>query len=159
MDVMSPEIRARAAGSHIWYVATVCPDGAPHVSPMWLGIEGDLLLFNTAIGRIKERNLRHDPRLYLSQADRDDPYDRVQIRGRAVRFVEGAEADRDIDRLARKYLGTDRFEMRVPGERRVSVLVQPSVCRRIIGVERFPAGVLPPEPPESPAQPDSPGAG
>ncbi|MFF8955558.1 PPOX class F420-dependent oxidoreductase [Streptomyces sp. NPDC014894] len=146
MSVISPEIRARVAGAHIWFVATVRPDGAPHVSPMWLGTVDDLLLFNTAVGRVKERNLRHDPRLYLSHTAKDDPYDRVQIRGRAVRFVEGAQADRDIDLLAQKYLGTERFELRVPGERRVSVLIEPSHARRIVGVERFPAGVLPPEP-------------
>ncbi|MEO3975051.1 PPOX class F420-dependent oxidoreductase [Streptomyces sp. CAU 1734] len=143
MSVLSPEIRARVAGAHIWFVATVGPDGAPHVSPMWLGVEGDLLLFNTAVGRVKERNLRHDPRLYLSHTDKADPYDRVQIRGRAIRFVEGERADRDIDRLARKYLGTDRFELRIPGEQRVSVLIEPERARRIIGVEKFPPGVLP----------------
>ncbi|MER5766490.1 PPOX class F420-dependent oxidoreductase [Streptomyces sp. NPDC001985] len=146
MSVMSPEIRERVTGAHIWFVATVSPDGAPHVSPMWLGTMGDLLLFNTAVGRVKERNLRHDPRVYLSHAAKDDPYDRVQIRGRAVRFVEGPEADRDIDLLAQRYLGTERFEMRVRGERRVSVLIEPERVRRIVGVESFPAGVLPPEP-------------
>ncbi|MFF0447685.1 TIGR03618 family F420-dependent PPOX class oxidoreductase [Streptomyces sp. NPDC004609] len=146
MSVLSPEVLARVEGANFWFVGTVCPDGAPHVSPMWLGTEGGLLLFNTAVGRVKEHNLRRDSRLYLSHTAAEDPYDRVQIRGRAVRFVEGERADRDIDLLARKYLGTERFELRVPGERRVSVLIEPLAARRIVGVEKFPAGVLPPDP-------------
>jgi PPOX class probable F420-dependent enzyme len=149
---LSPEIRARVELAQVWFLATVCPDGAPHVSPMWLGTEGGLLLLNTAVGRIKERNLRHDPRVCLSHTDPADPYDRAQIRGRVVRFTEGPEADRHIDLLAQKYLGTDRFELRVPGERRVSVLVEPLRARRVVGVEPFPAGVLPPDAGTGPAR-------
>lgn len=140
MVAIPQDVHARIDGPHIWYVATVNADGSPHVSPMWVGRDGDLLFFNTAIGRIKERNLRRDPRVSLSHADSADPYDRVQVRGRAVRFIEGPEADENMDRLARTYLGTERFEWRVPGERRVAVLVEPSRVRRVVGVEPFPLG-------------------
>ncbi len=89
MTVPPQEIRERIEAPEIWYVATVDADGAPHVSPMWVGLDGDLLFFNTAVGRVKERNLRRDPRVCLSHADRADLYDRVQIRGRAVRLRGG----------------------------------------------------------------------
>ncbi|MEH6373541.1 PPOX class F420-dependent oxidoreductase [Streptomyces sp. KLMMK] len=140
MVAIPNDIRTRIEAPHIWYVATVNPDGSPHVSPMWLGLEGDLLLFNTSIGRIKERNLRREPRVCLSHADPADPYDRVQIRGRAVRFVEGPEADRNMDRLARRYVGTERFEWGVPGEQRVVVLIEPYRIQRVKGVEPLPPG-------------------
>ncbi|QLE75170.1 PPOX class F420-dependent oxidoreductase [Streptomyces rectiverticillatus] len=140
MVAIPNDIRTRIEAPHIWYVATVNSDGSPHVSPMWLGIEGDLLLFNTSIGRIKERNLRREPRVCLSHADPADPYDRVQIRGRAVRFVEGPEAGRNMDRLARRYVGTERFEWGVPGEQRVVVLIEPSRIQRVKGVEPLPPG-------------------
>ncbi|WP_058043101.1 PPOX class F420-dependent oxidoreductase [Streptomyces roseifaciens] len=140
MVAIPNDIRARIEAPHIWYVATVNPDGSPHVSPMWLGLEGDLLLFNTSIGRIKERNLRREPRVCLSHADPADAYDRVQIRGRAVHFVEGPEADRNMDRLARRYVGTERFEWGVPGEQRVVVLIEPSRIHRVKGVEPLPPG-------------------
>ncbi|MEV5507361.1 PPOX class F420-dependent oxidoreductase [Streptomyces orinoci] len=140
MVALSSEIRARIEAPHIWYVGTVNRDGSPHVSPMWLGHDGDLLLFNTAVGRIKERNLRRDPRVCLSHADPADAYDRVQIRGRAIRFITGPEADRNMDVLARVYLGTERFEWRIPGERRVMVLVEPSRIRHVVGVEPLPGG-------------------
>lgn len=143
---LTPEIRARLEAPTFWYVATTAPDGSPHISPMWVGLDGDLVFFNTSIGRIKERNLRHDPRVSLSHADPDNPYDRVQIRGRAVRFVEGPQAERDMDGLTRTYLGAERYPWLLPGEQRVTVLIEPSRVRRVVGVEPFPPGVLPPQP-------------
>ncbi len=57
---------------------------------MWVDLEGeDELSFNTSVGRVKEENLRRDPRVYLSHADAAYPFDRVQISGGVVRFIEG----------------------------------------------------------------------
>ncbi|TSB13027.1 PPOX class F420-dependent oxidoreductase [Streptomyces sp. NBC_01525] len=134
------DIRLRIEAPNFWYVATLNGDGSPHVSPMWVGLDGDLLLINTSVGRVKERNLRRDPRVCLSHADAADPYDRVQIRGRAVRFVEGPEADRNMDELARAYRGAAGYEWLLPGERRVMVLIEPDRARRVTGVEPLPAG-------------------
>lgn len=134
-------IRARLQAPNIWYVGTVFSDGAPQVSPMWVDLEGQgELTFNTSVGRVKEENLRRDPRVYLSHADATDPYDRVQISGVVVRFIEGEEAHDRMDRLARKYLGSERFEWITPGEQRVAVIVRPVKVRHIIGVERFRTG-------------------
>lgn len=140
MTALPEEIRERIEAPDIWFVATVDADGAPHVSPMWVGLDGDLVFFNTAVGRVKERNLRRDPRVCLSHADRADPYDRVQIRGRVVRFVEGPEAVRNMDRLAAKYVGTERYEWGIPGERRVIAFVEPTKVRHVAGVEPLPPG-------------------
>ncbi|MFE6747945.1 PPOX class F420-dependent oxidoreductase [Kitasatospora purpeofusca] len=140
MVEISKDVRERIEAGHIWYVGTVNADGSPHVSPMWVATEGDLLLFNTSVGRVKERNLRRDPRVCLSLADPRDPYDRVQIRGRAVRFVEGEEAVRNMDRLARTYLGVERYGWGIPGEQRVVVLVEPTRISRVVGVEPLPPG-------------------
>ncbi|MFB6816054.1 TIGR03618 family F420-dependent PPOX class oxidoreductase [Streptomyces sp. NPDC056347] len=138
-------VRARLRAPNIWYVGTVSADGAPQVSPMWVDLEGeDELTFNTSVGRVKEENLRRDPRVHLSHADVTDPFDRVQIRGVVARFVEGVEAHDRMDRLARKYLGVERFEWIMPGERRVAVIVRPVKVRHIVGVERFrPGGPAP----------------
>ncbi|MGW3373262.1 TIGR03618 family F420-dependent PPOX class oxidoreductase [Streptomyces hydrogenans] len=138
-------VRARLRAAHIWYVGTVFADGAPQVSPMWVDLEGDgELSFNTSVGRVKEENLRRDPRVYLSHADTANPLDRVQISGVVSRFVEGPEAHERMDRMARKYLGADRYEWIMPGERRVAVIVRPVKVRHIVGVERFrPGGPTP----------------
>lgn len=143
MDTMTEQVRARVAAPVFWHLATINADGTPHVSPMWVDLEGDHVMFNTAIGRVKEENLRRDPRLSLTCIDPDNPYDRMQIRGRAVRFVEGDDADRCMDRLAQKYVGTERYEWRVPGERRVMILVEPTRVRHVVGVEPFRPGRLP----------------
>ncbi|MFB9499040.1 PPOX class F420-dependent oxidoreductase [Saccharothrix mutabilis subsp. capreolus] len=146
--MLSERVRARVAAAHFWHLATVNPDGSPHVSPMWVDIEDDHIVFNTAVGRVKEENLRRDPRLSLSCVDPADPYDRVVIRGRAVDFVLGEEADRSIDALARKYLGVEHFAWRVPGEQRVKVVVLPTHARHVVGVEPFRPGSGPLRPPE-----------
>jgi PPOX class probable F420-dependent enzyme len=143
MTGLSELVRARIAAPNFWFVATVHPDGSPHVSPMWVDVEGDHILFNTALGRVKEENLRRDPRVSLSCMDVDNPYDRVVIHGRVVEFVEGDEAERCMDRLAKKYVGTDRFEWRIPGEHRVKILVEPTRVRHVVGVEPFRRGFLP----------------
>ncbi|MEV7603702.1 PPOX class F420-dependent oxidoreductase [Kitasatospora sp. NPDC089797] len=136
-----------AAEPRIWFVATTGADGAPHVSPMWLGLDGDRVFFNTAIGRVKERHLRRDPRVCLSGTAAADPYDRIQIHGRAVEFVTGERADRQLDGLAHAYLGVERYGWRIPGERRVSVFVEPTRVRRIVGVEPLPAAARHPADP------------
>ncbi|MFG2670458.1 TIGR03618 family F420-dependent PPOX class oxidoreductase [Streptomyces sp. NBC_00341] len=143
--ILDEAVRARLRAANIWYVGTVFADGAPQVSPMWVDLEGDgELTFNTSAGRVKEENLRRDPRVYLSHADHADPFDRVQISGEVVRFVEGQEAHDRMDRLARKYLGSERFEWTMPGERRIAVIVRPVKVRHIVGVERFrPGGPVP----------------
>ncbi|MEV6201943.1 TIGR03618 family F420-dependent PPOX class oxidoreductase [Streptomyces sp. NPDC051771] len=134
-------IRARLQAPNIWYVGTVFADGAPQVSPMWVDLEGEgELMFNTSVGRVKEENLRRDPRVYLSHSDAADPFDRVQINGVVSRFIEGEEARDRMDQLARKYLGSERFEWLMPGERRVAVIVRPVKVRHIVGVERFRPG-------------------
>lgn len=143
MATLSEQVRARVAAPTFWHLATVDRDGSPHVTPMWVDVEGDYVVFNTAVGRVKEENLRRDPRVSLSCVDANDPYDRIVIRGRVARFVEGDEAERCMDRLAKKYVGTDRFEWRVPGERRVKILVEPMRVRHVVGVEPFRPGILP----------------
>ncbi|OEV08411.1 oxidoreductase [Streptomyces nanshensis] len=132
MQEITEDVRERLTAAAVWFVATTSPDGSPHVSPMWVGVDGDTPWFNTSVGRVKERNLRHDPRVCLSH--HADPFDRVQIHARVAHFVEGAQAERDLDRLAHKYLGTP-FAWLVPGEERVTVLLEPLRVRHIVGVE------------------------
>jgi PPOX class probable F420-dependent enzyme len=134
--------RERVLAPNFWHLATVGPDGAPQVSPMWADLEGEHVMVNTSIGRVKERNLRRNPWVSLSHHDPENPYDRVEIRGRVVRFVEGEEAERAMDRLTRKYIGQPRYPWLLAGERRVMLLIEPVKVRRVVGVEPFPDGAL-----------------
>lgn len=122
--VLAPAVRKLLAAKTFVHLATTMADGSPQVSPVWVETEGDLILVNSAAGRIKDRNIRRDPRVALSATDPDNPYQAVMIRGRVVRITEEG-AEEGIDRLARKYLGGDRYEWRRPGEVRVLYYIQP----------------------------------
>ncbi|MFF7871850.1 PPOX class F420-dependent oxidoreductase [Streptomyces qaidamensis] len=140
---LNGHMRERLLAPNFWHLATVGADGAPQVSPMWADIGGEYVMVNTSMGRVKEENLRRNPYVSLSHHDPANPYDRAEIRGKVVRFVEGEAAERSMDRLARKYLGEDRYPWLLPGERRVMLLIEPTRVRRQEGVEPFRAGVLP----------------
>jgi PPOX class probable F420-dependent enzyme len=110
------------------HVATVMPDGSPQVTPVWVDTDGGAVLFNTAKGRLKYRNLRRDPRVAISLSARENDYRTVVMRGRAEFIEEGA--DDHIDRLAKKYLGADSYPGRRPDEVRVTVRVVPETIHR-----------------------------
>lgn len=63
-------------------LATILPDGAPQLTPVWVERDGDVLVFNTAAGRLKTRNMQRDPRATVVVVDPDDPEVYLQVRGR-----------------------------------------------------------------------------
>lgn len=104
------------------FVTTLLPDGSPQTTVVWVDHDGEHLTFNTSRGRLKTRNLERDPRLSVAVIDPTNPFERTLIvRGRAELVDEGA--DEHIDRLAKKYIGQDRYPWRQPDERRVTVRV------------------------------------
>jgi PPOX class probable F420-dependent enzyme len=103
------------------FVATTFPDGRPQNTPVWIDVIDGRPVFNTAVGRVKEKNLRRDPRVSLSFTSPDDPYKYYELRGTAEFSTDGA--DQQIDRLAKKYIGQDTYPWRSPGEQRVNVFV------------------------------------
>jgi PPOX class probable F420-dependent enzyme len=105
-------------------LATVGPDGSPQVTPVWFDYDGGLIRFNTARGRVKDRNLAAKPTVALAIVDPDNPYRYLQVRGPIVEVTETG-ADAHIDSLAKKYLGQDRYPHRRPGEVRVIYTVRP----------------------------------
>lgn len=105
-------------------LATVSADGAPQVTPVWVDYDGTYIRFNTAKGRVKDRNLRRNPAVALSILDPDNPYRYLQVRGRVADISESG-ADAHIDALAKKYLGQDKYPYRRPGEVRVIYRIAP----------------------------------
>lgn len=100
------------------HLATVMPDGTPQSSPVWVDVDGDEILINTARGRIKDRNMTRDPRVALSVTATDNPYRAWMLRGHVTGHTT-AGADAHIDRLSKKYLGLERYPRRTAGEVRV----------------------------------------
>jgi PPOX class probable F420-dependent enzyme len=100
------------------------PDGTPHVTPVWVDHDGEHVLVNSAYGRAKVRHIQRDPRVaidVLPSGDQQSGY--VSVSGRAELVDEGADAH--IDKLAKKYLGVDKYPYRAPGERRVIIRITP----------------------------------
>ena len=125
MVELTEKARRFLTGPNFAALATVGKDGSPQVSAMWVHLDGDRILMNTALGRYKERNLRRDPRLAITVTDNENPYDKVTIRGRVLEFIEGERAEGDIDMLSGKYIGQSPYPWRKPGERRVTMLIEP----------------------------------
>lgn len=106
-------------------LATIRRDGSAHLSPMWIDWDGENLLLNMAVGTVKDRHIRRDPRITIEVSDHQDPQlGYVEVTGTAHLVSEGA--DEHIDRLAQKYLGEPRYPWRTPGEQRVIIRVIPS---------------------------------
>ncbi len=105
-------------------LATLMPDGSPQVTPVWCDLDGDLVIVNSARGRQKDKNIRRDPRVALAIIDPENPYRYLEIRGRVVEITEQG-ADAHIDKMAKKYLGADKYPYRQPSEVRVMFKVQP----------------------------------
>ena len=104
-------------------VTTLRSDGSPHTTVVWVDVDTDEVIFNTAVGRAKERYLRKDPRVSLIVVDPENSYRWVSVSGTAVLTTDGA--DDEIDRLAKKYLGKDEYPWRKPEEQRISVRIRP----------------------------------
>jgi len=104
-------------------IATLMPNGSPHVVPVWIDYDNGDVLVNTAEGRQKLKNIRHDPRVAMDVVNQENPYEMIALRGSVVEVTrEGADAH--IDKLARKYLGRD-YPYRQPGEQRVIIRIEP----------------------------------
>ncbi len=122
-DTLSEKARALINRPVLASLATLNPDGSPQITPLWIGLDGDDVVFNTARGRIKARNLEKDHRVAVSVIDPDDQYNVVAFRG-TVTDVTTDGADANIDALAKKYLGVDSYPMRREGEVRLRITVR-----------------------------------
>ena len=105
-------------------LTTLMPDGSPQTTPVWCDTDGEHVIFNSAKGRQKDRNVRRDPRVAMAIIDPDNPYRYLEIRGKVVEITEQG-ADAHIDKMAKKYLDKDKYPLRQPGEVRVLYKIRP----------------------------------
>jgi PPOX class probable F420-dependent enzyme len=110
---------------NIAFVATLMKDGSPQITPVWIDIEGDSILVNTAMGRVKQKNIEKDPRIAISVVDRNNPYHMVSVRGEVTEQITGQVAEDHIDKMAKKYLDKDKYPLRTEGEQRILLKVTP----------------------------------
>jgi PPOX class probable F420-dependent enzyme len=106
------------------YLATLMPDYSPQITPVWFNTDGDIILINSAEGRIKDKNMRLRPAVALCIQDPVNPYRYLQLRGRVIDITE-LGADAHIDILAGKYTGVFKFQHHAPGVKRVIYKILP----------------------------------
>lgn len=126
--MLEPAVRRVLDGTSIAHVATVLPDGAPHAAPVFVGTHGDRIVFFTGPTMRKARNLRRDPRVALSVAPADNPFEPVVVRGRVVEWLDGDAGWAIVDELARKYTGAPYSRE----QERVVAVIEPE--RQHVGV-------------------------
>jgi PPOX class probable F420-dependent enzyme len=103
--MLDDEVRALLEGANIAHVATILPDGGPHVVPVWVGREGEHVAIFTGPRTVKARNLDRDPRVALSINKVDEVLRMASIRGRVHERMEGKPAWEIIDRMSHTYQG------------------------------------------------------
>lgn len=109
------------------HVVTVKPDGSPQITMVWMDVDGDTPQFNTADGREKPANLRNNPDIIVTVQSKQDPQAYAAIYGKATVTTEGA--DEQIDKLAKRFLGLDKYPYRQPGEQRLLIKIDVTKIR------------------------------
>lgn len=117
-----PILQQKKAFAHL---ATLMSDGSPQVTPVWFQYKDGKFIVNTAIGRVKDRNMSKNPLVALDIVDPDNPYSHLAVRGKVVRRTEQG-ADDNIDWLAKKYMDKDKYPFRTPAEVRVIYEIEPT---------------------------------
>jgi PPOX class probable F420-dependent enzyme len=111
------------------HFVTLNADGTAQASPIWIDADDDgFVLVNTAVGRLKDRNVRRDPRVVVSVHAQDDPYRWLSVNGTVVEMIEGERGLAHIDALAHRY--DDRAWTAVEGQVRVIYRIRPDRVRR-----------------------------
>ena len=123
MGISLPEdLKAVIDARNFAHLVTLDPDGTPQASAMWIMREGDQIVFNTAQGRRKWRNMNNDPRVAVSISPAAKPYENWSIQGQVaeMRTSDGVAV---IDRLAQKYIEREKYPWLTPEMVRVTVIV------------------------------------
>ena len=131
MTKLDADARKILEGKNFIFLATVNPDGTPQVTPTWVDTDGQYVLINTAIGRVKHRNIRKNPQVALAITEQGDPYKLVMMRGKVIEEITGPVAENHIDKMAKKYMGHEKYQNRKPGQKRVLLKIEPHHLSRM----------------------------
>jgi PPOX class probable F420-dependent enzyme len=126
MNQMTDQVIELIKGKNFAHFSTLMNDGSPQVTPTWIDLDevGDSILISTVEGRIKRKNVSRDPRVAISISDENNPYNMVLIRGRVIEQTKEGAVEH-TDRLAKKYLGVDKYPFPTPIEKRIILKVKP----------------------------------
>lgn len=129
-NILSEKARAFLQERRFAVLATINKDGTPQQTTMWYLFENDTIVMNTKVGRLKERNIRRDPRISVCF---EDGYSYLTISGKAELIDDEQTAQHDIYRLAVRYNGEKEAQQQMTEqfsqEQRVTIYLH---CDRII---------------------------
>ena len=121
---LSPEVREFLSAQRFAVLATINSSGTSQQTVMWYDLDGDAILMNTTYERQKAENLRRDPRISICVPD---GYRFVTVTGKAILIEDRATSQRDIRRLAVRYMGEEAGNQRAEeifgGQRRLTIRV------------------------------------
>lgn len=86
-------------------LATVRKDGSPHTVAVWFDWVDERVLLNMDANRKRLRNIEANPAVSLSILDGENWLRQLTLRGPAT--LEPDDGLVTVDRLARRYIGTD----------------------------------------------------
>jgi PPOX class probable F420-dependent enzyme len=128
--VLDPALKQLLEEPSYGQLATLLPDGSPHLTQVWLDTDGTYILVNTVASHQKVKNVRRDPRVAVNVHDPAQAWRIANIRGRVVEITTTG-ADAHIDRLAKRYLGVDSYPFRRPGQQRILLKIEPERIKTI----------------------------
>ena len=114
-----------AKGPNYAALTTLFKDGSPQTHTMWVDTDGEHILINTEIHRVKYKNIKNDPRVSVMIWKHDDAFKFVEIRGKVIGEITGEDAEKNIQSLSHKYWGkpypftiqTERIVLKILAER------------------------------------------
>ena len=98
--------------THTGHLATVRPDGRPHVATIWYIVDEDTgeIVFTTYNTSVKGRNIARTGYAALSVTDDTKPYTHVALEGPCTMVADAAESRKWAGILGGRYLGADRAD-------------------------------------------------
>jgi PPOX class probable F420-dependent enzyme len=131
--MLDPDVRDLAAAPNFAHVATTMADGTPQSSAVWIGVEGEHLVFFKEPTSVAFRNLQRDPAVAISIIAVDDPYRGCSLRGRIVEMRQDPEAFAWLDARAHEYTGRPYPPAEWPAEGALFVVAVESASAHAFG--------------------------
>jgi PPOX class probable F420-dependent enzyme len=100
----------RALPARTAKLAIVRKDGSAHIAPVWVDLDGDVIVFMTSADTIKGKAILRDPRVCLCWDDEAPPFSFVTIAGTATTSTDPADLLYWGTRIGGRYMGAENAE-------------------------------------------------
>jgi PPOX class probable F420-dependent enzyme len=133
MKTLSEKAKKLIDQPNVACVATILRDGSPHVTPVWVDRQNDIVIINSPETTQKVKNLKRDPRIALCIYDLNNIHSRVVIRGKVTQITKNGAEDH-IDKMEMKYNGEPRYPRHDAKNPRTIIRIQPThIFEKIVG--------------------------